>query len=264
MILMTRPRWRMPSSSSISSTRSSTRSPRPAASPGRILRGIGNADLRRRPVRLFVPFVGRGDEIAVGVARGDVGEHGRGQGAGVVQLLVALFHRAFVGEFAQHALELGAHGVLETEGAGDFAGADLAGLRANEGENVSFGGEGVGFGLFVQNESPAPNDGAIERNVVIERGFASRLFGSRLGAARGLGLGGDRGRLLCLGRSRLLGSRRRILRARWLADWRPPCRKPACARRRGGLSANCPWRRRAHRAARSLRRASRSPASCRR
>ena len=47
----------------------------------------GNADFRRRAVRLLVPFVGRGDEIAVAVARGDVGQHGGGQGAGVMQLL---------------------------------------------------------------------------------------------------------------------------------------------------------------------------------
>ena len=96
-------------------------------------------------VRLLVPFVGRGDEFAVGVARGDVGEHGRGQGAGVMQLLAALLDRAFVGEFAQHALEFGAHGVLEAEGAGDLAGADFAGLLADEGENVSLGGEGRVF-----------------------------------------------------------------------------------------------------------------------
>ena len=56
-----------------------------------------NADFRGGPMRLFVPFVGRGDEVAVAVAGGDVGEHGGGQGAGVVQLLVALLDRAFVG-----------------------------------------------------------------------------------------------------------------------------------------------------------------------
>ncbi len=102
------------------------------------------------PVRLFVPFVRRGDEIAVGVARGDVGEDGGGQGAGLVQLLVPLFDGALVAEFAQQALELGAHGVLEAEGAGDFAGADFARPLADEGEDVSLGGEGGRFGLFVQ------------------------------------------------------------------------------------------------------------------
>ncbi len=67
-----------------------------------------NADFRRRPVRVLVPFVGRGDQLAVGIARGDVGEHGGGQRAGVMQLLAPLLDRALVGEVAQHALELGA------------------------------------------------------------------------------------------------------------------------------------------------------------
>ena len=91
-------------------------------------------------------------QVAVGVARGDVGQDGGGQGAGVVQFLAALLDRAVVGQFAQQALELGAHGVLEAEGAGDLAGADLAGLLADEGENVSLGGEGgCSLGWFVQN-----------------------------------------------------------------------------------------------------------------
>ena len=58
-------------------------------------------------MRGFVPFVGRGDEIAVAVARRDIGEHGRGQGARLMQLFVPLLDRAFVGEFAQQALEFG-------------------------------------------------------------------------------------------------------------------------------------------------------------
>ena len=53
-----------------------------------------------RAVRLFVPFVGRGDEVAVGVACGDVGEHGRGQGAGVMQFLAVFLDRAVVGQIA--------------------------------------------------------------------------------------------------------------------------------------------------------------------
>ncbi len=40
MILMTRPRWRMPPSLSVSSTRSSTLSPMPAASEGFTLREV--------------------------------------------------------------------------------------------------------------------------------------------------------------------------------------------------------------------------------
>ncbi len=58
-----------------------------------------------------------------------------------------LLDMAFVGEVAQHLLERGAVGILEAEGAGDFAGADLAGFLADEGKQVFLGGEGVLMGL---------------------------------------------------------------------------------------------------------------------
>ena len=50
-----------------------------------------NADFRGGPVRLLVPFVGRGDEIAFCIARGHVGEHSGGHEAGVMDFLAALF-----------------------------------------------------------------------------------------------------------------------------------------------------------------------------
>ena len=103
-------------------------------------------------------------QFAVAFARGHVGEHGGGQGAGVMQLLAPLLDRAFVGHVAQQALELGAHGVLEAEGAGDFAGADFAWLFADEGEDVSLGGEGRrAFGLFVQNRFSCAKIGADDK-----------------------------------------------------------------------------------------------------
>src|SRR5665213_427799 len=72
----------------------------------------------------------------------------------MMQFLAALFDRAVVFEIAQHALELGAHGILEAEGAGDLAGADLAAPLADEGENVSLGGKGrCRFGWLVQNRN---------------------------------------------------------------------------------------------------------------
>ena len=85
--------------------------------------------------------VGSGDQFAVAVAFGDVGNDDRGQGAGGMQLLAAAFQPAFVAQFAQHALERGAVIVLEVEGAGDFARADLAGLLADEGEKLVLGGK---------------------------------------------------------------------------------------------------------------------------
>ena len=140
---MTRPVWRTGSlGSPVSSTRSSARSPTPATSSGRGAARDAYADLRRRAVLVLVPFGRQRDQLAVAVARGDVGEHDVGQGAGMVQLLAAALDAAFVGELAQHALERGAVGVLQAEGARDLARADLAGLLADEGEEVVFGGKG--------------------------------------------------------------------------------------------------------------------------
>ncbi len=116
----------------------------PAASPGRGRCGVMDADLGRGAVGLLVPFVGDGEEVAVGVTQGDVGEHGGGQGAAVVQLLAALFDFAFVGERAQHLFEFGAQCVLQPEGAGDLFGAGLARLLPDEGEDVGLGRKGGG------------------------------------------------------------------------------------------------------------------------
>ena len=70
-----------------------------------------------------------------------------------MQFLAAALDHAFVGELAQHVLERGAVGVLQAEGAGDLAGADLAGLLADEGEKVVFGGEGrFGMGTCHENK----------------------------------------------------------------------------------------------------------------
>ncbi len=98
-----------------------------------------HADLRRRAVRLLVPFGRNRDQFAIGVAAADIGEHDLGQGAGMMQLLLALRDAALVGELAQRALELGAVGVLEPEGARDLARADAARLLADEGEDLLLG-----------------------------------------------------------------------------------------------------------------------------
>ena len=101
------------------------------------------ADFRRVAVLLAVPFGGNRDQLAVGIAAGDVGEDDARQGAGVVELLAVLLDVAFVGEVAQHGFQRGAVCVLEPEGTGDFTGADLAGFLADEGKHVFFAGKGV-------------------------------------------------------------------------------------------------------------------------
>ena len=67
-----------------------------------------------------------------------------------MQFLVALFDLAFIGQLAQHALELGAHIIFEVKGAGDLAGAGFARALADEGEKVGLGGKG-GFRLDLFN-----------------------------------------------------------------------------------------------------------------
>ena len=105
-------------------------------------------DFRHRAVGVLVPFGRRGDQLAVVVAAGDVGQRDRRQRAGMMQLLALGFDVSFVGELAQHALELGAAFVLQIESAGDLTRADLAGLVANEGEDVFLAGEGDLLGLM--------------------------------------------------------------------------------------------------------------------
>jgi hypothetical protein len=57
---------------------------------------------------------------------------------------------AGVGEVAEHLLEGGAIRVLEAEGAGDLAGADLAGFLADKGKHILLRGEGGFMGLGTQ------------------------------------------------------------------------------------------------------------------
>ena len=105
-------------------------------------------DSRYRAVGVLVPFGRRGDQLAVVVAAGDVGQRDLGQGAGMVQLLALGLDAAFVGELAQHALQLDAAVVLQIEGAGDLARADLAGLLGDKGEDFFLAGEGDLLGMM--------------------------------------------------------------------------------------------------------------------
>ncbi len=109
-----------------------------------------DADVRRVAVRLGVPLGRHGDQFAVAVAVRDVGEHDRGQRAGVMQLLAPRLDRSLVFEAAQHLAERRAVGVLQAEGACDLAHAGLAFMRADEGNDIVAGGKagGLGSGLF--------------------------------------------------------------------------------------------------------------------
>ncbi|MGY4419398.1 hypothetical protein ACVWY2_001823 [Bradyrhizobium sp. JR6.1] len=93
-----------------------------------------DADFRGGAV-FGVPLGGRRDQLAVAVAAGDVGEQGRRQRRRLVDLAAALGDRAVVGELAEDPLQLDAVGVLQAELARDLAGADLAWIGADEGDD---------------------------------------------------------------------------------------------------------------------------------
>ena len=212
-------------------------SPRPAAARGRRRRRLSpggalardvHADFRRGAVRVLVPFGRHRDQFAVAVARGDVGDHDVRQGAGMMQLLAAALDRAFVGKLAQHALERGAVGILQAEGARDLAGADLAGLLADEGEEVVFGGSGrFGASAFHENES------ARTRYVQVGSPSAARwrtrcLVNRHLAALLRAGFFSAHGRLAAASAWRAL----RLARLGSLASWR-----------RAACDFAAPWRR---------------------
>src|SRR5437762_1624092 len=55
-----------------------------------------DADFWRGAVLFLIPFGGGCDQLAVAVAAGDVGHHGRRQGGGLVDFLAAFRNRALV------------------------------------------------------------------------------------------------------------------------------------------------------------------------
>ncbi len=168
MILMTRPRWRMPPSSSVCSTFSSTRSPMPAASPGRVARGTCRRIFGAGPWASSSHSSGMAIRSPSRSRDTTSAKHGVGQGAGLVQLLAPLLDRSIGGEVAQHALELGPHGVLQAESAGNLTGADLAGLLRDEGEDFVLGGKGrLGLGRFFQNRESRAKSALSTANVVL-------------------------------------------------------------------------------------------------
>ena len=97
----------------------------------------------RRAAALLVPFGRHGDQFAVAVASGDVGGKHRRQFAGQMHGLAASPRDdAVIGKVAQDAFQFDAVGVLQPERAGDFTSAGLAGLRADECDDLVPGREG--------------------------------------------------------------------------------------------------------------------------
>src|SRR5271163_994608 len=81
----------------------------------------GDMDDWRRAVSFFIPLDGSRHQFAVAVSASDIGEHDRRKAAGAMQPLSALLDMPAFGEFAQHALERRAVGVLGAKSLGDVA-----------------------------------------------------------------------------------------------------------------------------------------------
>jgi len=89
---------------------------------------------RCRAVGFLVPFGRTRQQLAVGIATGDVGENDRRQGAGMMQPFAASVYLAVVGKLAEHAVQRGPIGIFGAEGARDLSHADLAAAFADEGD----------------------------------------------------------------------------------------------------------------------------------
>jgi hypothetical protein len=135
-----------------------------------------NPDFRRGAVLFLIPFGGRRDQLAVVVASGDVGHHGRRQGGRLLDLLAAFFDRALIGQFAQNALQLDAVGVFQAELARDLAGSDVPRTRTNKGDD----------GVPAWKDVVALLCHSIR---FLSAGFAGALLGDRFCRFRGRGLG---------------------------------------------------------------------------
>ena len=116
-----------------------------------------------------------------------------GKRAGVMQPFAPPLDMAFIGEFAQHAIERGAVGILGAEGARDLARADLAAALADEGEKLLARGQGVAFHGPLIGRVLGRVGGQDSR-----QGRRVGLFGSLCGLAWGFAgrrpFGGARGR----------------------------------------------------------------------
>ena len=98
---------------------------------------------RRRPVRLLVPFVGHGEQLAVGIAPGHVGDEDLGERPLRRELLVALLDDALDLEFLENPLQRDLGTAGDAEGARDFALAGRSRVLRQEGEHLLARGQRV-------------------------------------------------------------------------------------------------------------------------
>src|SRR3954451_1643273 len=137
-----------------------------------------DADTRRRAVLFGVPFGRNGNQFAITIALGDVGEHHSGKGAGVMQLLAPPIDCSFFGEVAEHVAQRSAIRILEAESARDLAHAGLALVRADEGDDLFAGrkaGRAVLLGGLLQDDAKVGIDWSARQPGLIRRRSWSSL-----------------------------------------------------------------------------------------
>ncbi len=118
------------------STRSSARSPTPATSPGRARRGTATRIFGAAPCASSSHSAGTATSSPSASRPVMSASTTEGRAPARCSFRRRRSMRPVVGEFAQHALERDAVGVLHIEGARDLARSDLARLRGDEGEEV--------------------------------------------------------------------------------------------------------------------------------
>ncbi len=111
-----------------------------------------NENFRGLAETRLVPFDRRGDEFAVAVTAGDVGERHRRQRSGFGKPLAARFDRALAFQFGEHFFQGDAIAAFDVEGARDLAFADLRRgtaidlpLSGDKGEDVFARGQRIMF-----------------------------------------------------------------------------------------------------------------------
>ncbi len=146
---------------------------------GARLRTAGNmdADFWRLAAFDLVPFGRSGDQLAVAVASGDVGHHGRRQHRRFAYLLAALLNGAFVGKLAQDSLQFHAVGILQAEFAGDLLRSDFSGIGSDKGDNGISGRKAI-----------------VMFSLHLPSGLSCAFLGGRLGGGRSLRRGSLRSR----------------------------------------------------------------------
>ena len=126
---------------------------RPIAEAGRravaLAAGAGHLDGDFRRLAPALPLRRARDQVAIAVARDDVGENDGRQAAALAEPAAVAVERAVGLDLLQDRLETDLVGARDPEGFGDLAFADLSGRLGDEGEDLLAGGKSGGTRLRI-------------------------------------------------------------------------------------------------------------------